>query len=525
MRNIFRYKYTGTVLAASLMISASFTSCKKYTELTPKDVLSIPSAFADSANIETTLNGVYNAAAVGSYNDGAGRGYPFGGAAIQQSDMRGEDMLNLATFYEITYKSTITTTTANNVHMWLNLYALVNQANVFIEGAKKAEKAGLISSGKELQMEAEARFLRALAHHELLLNFCRPYADGNGSKPGIPYRDVAIDDPSKIEEALKVGRGTVAEAYTKVLADLDFVEQNGAGTNVNKANKGAAIALKTRIKLHMADYAGVIAEATKLGTDKAVPTSPLNGYVLAAAPSDPFLTASKESIFSIANSTLANGGTNGALAPMYGPADLGGRGLVALSPNLFNQAWWVADDIRRTTLTYKSTDGKTYSYKFRDYVNKADNSPIIRYAEVVLNAAEAYARTGNDAQAFILLNNVRNRALPATSTNRFTTAPADLVLAILQERRIEFQGEGRRWADIHRLAFDTKYGFKGVPAKIDPASGFTGTAADYKAASGQLLPTNVAAVPYDDYRYLWPFPATEVAANPTLKAQQNPGYE
>lgn len=34
------------------------------------------------------------------------------------------------------------------------------------------------------------------------------------------------------------------------------------------------------------------------------------------------------------------------------------------------------------------------------------------------------------------------------------------------ERRIEFQGEGKRWLDIHRLAADDLVPSAGIPAKI-----------------------------------------------------------
>jgi len=38
-----------------------------------------------------------------------------------------------------------------------------------------------------------------------------------------------------------------------------------------------------------------------------------------------------------------------------------------------------------------------------------------------------------------------------------------------------------------------------------------------------VTPTK-GAIAYTDFRFLWPIPATEVAANPTLAAQQNAGY-
>ncbi|MFD2967011.1 RagB/SusD family nutrient uptake outer membrane protein [Sphingobacterium bambusae] len=33
------------------------------------------------------------------------------------------------------------------------------------------------------------------------------------------------------------------------------------------------------------------------------------------------------------------------------------------------------------------------------------------------------------------------------------------------------------------------------------------------------------AVPYANYLFLWPIPQTEIDANPTLRAEQNDGYQ
>jgi hypothetical protein len=35
---------------------------------------------------------------------------------------------------------------------------------------------------------------------------------------------------------------------------------------------------------------------------------------------------------------------------------------------------------------------------------------------------------------------------------------------------------------------------------------------------------NVGSIPYNDPRLVYPIPAREIAANPALKDQQNPGY-
>jgi hypothetical protein len=112
--------------------------------------------------------------------------------------------------------------------------------------------------------------------------------------------------------------------------------------------------------------------------------------------------------------------------------------------------------------------------------------PVIRWAEVLLNLAEAKARTTNtvDPQSVALLSAVRNRS---DATTTFTVASFssvnDLINAILLERRIEFLGEGLRNNDIMRL-------LQTFPAKgAAPARG-----------------------PNDD-GYIWPVSATERSLN------------
>jgi len=513
------------IVALSVLGLLLFTaSCKKFTEIKPLDGLVEEIAFDTKSNIELVMNGVYQQAAIGKYNGEGGRGYPFGGASIIQAEMRGEDMVNLQQFYQITYQATQSTSSANNVNHYENLYFLINQANIFIAGVKTAVEKGVLTDAEEKSYEGEARFLRALAHHELVLNFAKPYADGQGNKPGVPYRTTAIRSTTDFDDASKVGRGLVSEDYTKILEDLDFAEANlsATSTNYSRATKGAAIALKSRVHLHMGDYSAVIADGAKLGTDASGPTftSPIGNYKLTDSPDGPFVNyrSNSESMFSIANSAASNGDVNGALASMLLPSDLNGRSLVSTSPNLYNASFWVTGDLRKSLLQVKgSNDGVYYNNKYRDAITKADWAPIIRYAEVLLNVAEAEARSGSAAHAFVLLNAVRNRSVPVAS--RFTSAPADLVLAILNERRVEFAGEGRRWPDLHRLALDATYGQGGIPAKLN-AGQVTGEVFNETT----IINPARAAIAYTDYRFLWPFPLSEVNSNPLIKASQNPGY-
>jgi hypothetical protein len=487
---------------------------------------------------------VYDAAQTGGPTLG-GRGYPFGAAYIQQGDNRGEDMVNLQAFYQITYQGTYTPFSANNVAMWDNNYALINKANIAIEGFKKAAASGVLTAAVATQFEAECRFLRALGHHELLIHFARPFLDGNGAALGVPYRDYAVTGGESLERLQKEARPTVAAAYAKLLEDINFAEANLPVTNsggaVIRAQKSAAIALKQRVLLHMGQWANAVAAGNALiptTVNPATPTSArslVGNHALTATPNGSFgftggNSISTENIFSVKNDPLDNGSVNGAPAAMYGSTDLLGRGLVCVSPIIWNNAGWLADDLRRTTL-YRNGGtaiGRAImTTKYTDYSGRGDNTPIIRWAEVLLNQAEAEARvaTGVSQRAIDLLNMVRNRSLPSTA-NQYTassfTSRTELVRAILLERRIEFLAEGRRWPDIHRTAQDpiTELRASGIPAKVTNG-GVTGTTlAQY--GIGVAVTLGQPAIPYSDFRFIWPIPAIEVTTNPVIV--QNPGY-
>ena len=515
-----------TLMVGTMMVLLS--ACQ-VTDLEPLAFFSETTAFSTSDRAELAAIGMYNAAQSGTYAGGQVRGYPFGAANVQQGEMRGEDMVNQALFYAITNEATYTPFSANNVWMWNTLFTLINQANIVIEGSRAALDEGLLTSEVALAYEGEGRFMRALAYHELLIHFARPYLENNGTSPGVPIRDFAINSASKVELAIAQGRNSVAEVYDFILTDLDFCETNlpatrsGIGKSV-RATQGAAIALKTRVKLHTGDWAGVIAEGNKIISAAAPFTSPIGGYALEASVTAPFSNLSAEAVFYVDNATTDNPGVNGALPTMLGNPNQGGRGLVLVSPEFYNRTEWLESDLRRTML---SDNGRSFfTDKYTDKVGRSDSNPILRYAEVLLNVAEAQARSNASPseRALELLNAVRNRAVPDAADHYtladFATAN-DLIAAILIERRIELFAEGKRWSDIHRLANDANFTTGGIPAKIRFADfAFT----DYDLATRPTVNKSVAAIPYSDYRFLWPIPADELAQNPTLAEQQNPGY-
>ncbi|WP_419212533.1 RagB/SusD family nutrient uptake outer membrane protein [Maribacter sp. X9] len=522
MKKIFKFLILS--LCGVYMISCSDDTIL---DLSPVDNISLDDAFSTPSLIESSVNGMYNAAAIGQYNStnpNGGRGYVWGAAFVEQGDNRGEDVVNMATFYQLTYTATYDPTTANNVYYWIDGYRLINRCNLIIEGVTTAVENGIITQAVANDYIGQAKFLRGITHFELLIHFARPYQHTSGaSHPGIPYREVGIDTQAEIDSEIEVGRSTVAEVYQKVLRDLDDAESLITNTDLVKASKNAAIAFKTRVYLHMRDWEQVIAEGNKI----------IGKYTLTSTPNGPFIDSygNTESIFSMLQAATQNPGVNAALASQYNR-----RQLVAISPIAWRNPYWLADDLRRednstavdvgTGMVF-TADGTKFTLKYKDVVNYTDASPVIRYAEVLLNMSEAYARMVSPdlTESLSLLNEVRNRSLADSATQAYVASdfgnPTDLVESIIAERRIEFLMEGRRWSDIHRLQGDDLVPVNGIPQKVSNGGAEESL---YVLGTPYDGPYGVPAVPYDDYKFVWPIPQVEVNANPTLAAEQNPGW-
>ena len=141
-----------------------------------------------------------------------------------------------------------------------------------------------------------------------------------------------------------------------------------------------------------------------------------------------------------------------------------------------------------------------------EFRNSDTNYPAMRYAEVLLIAAEALAETsGATEEAVGYVNQIRERARNWPGEN--STFPEDVsegigtpefIELILEERRLELAFEFKRWYDIKRRRLGEEV-FKG-PDSLEPHPNFD---------------------PNRDY--LMPLPQVELNVNPNLRPQ-NPGY-
>ncbi|MGI6573873.1 MAG: RagB/SusD family nutrient uptake outer membrane protein [Fermentimonas sp.] len=132
----------------------------------------------------------------------------------------------------------------------------------------------------------------------------------------------------------------------------------------------------------------------------------------------------------------------------------------------------------------------------------------IRYAEVLLNQAEALNEGGKSSQALIPLNKVRQRAqLPnVTETNQAT-----LRNIIREERKIELAFEGQRYWDLRRwrTALDVLGGKRMHGMKI--------TKNNDGSFNYEIVDCDGKDRFFEERYYNFPIPASEIQNNPECK--------
>jgi hypothetical protein len=493
MKNITQTFKSKVVLLLALAAMLIPNACQKdLLDPVPKNLLGESQNFATPDRFEKVLNGVYDNLKSGAF---------YGGRFIVYGDIRAEEFLNETT-NGVTgfgvWNHTVTESSVNDVtNLWNAVYATINSANIYIAGAD-ANRAVLNNDALVNQYIAEARFIRALCYHSLLRNYCRPYADGNGSQLGVPLRLNPETGPTNNDLA----RSTVAEVYNQILDDLNAAESNLAATNtpalnnVVRAHKNTAIALKVRVLMSMQRYSDALNEANKLVPAAAPFVAPSGvAHALQANIKNVFTApyTTTESIFSMPFTPNDLPGVQNGLGSYYnyGPRGIGDYSL--------NKAGIIGDslnfpvtDARRQFVVINPANSKPYLDKFPLGPQHTDYAPILRYAEVLLNAAECEVRVnGLNQRAVDLLNAVRGRsdASVVFDIADFATGD-DLISAILLERRIELLGEGFRALDCMRL-------LQPIPGKANVAT---------------ILPT------VSDY--IWPIPSGELATNKLC--EQNP---
>jgi len=114
-------------------------------------------------------------------------------------------------------------------------------------------------------------------------------------------------------------------------------------------------------------------------------------------------------------------------------------------------------------MSYRKIFNKKFSYQ--DGNAMLCSYPMIRWGEVLLNRAEAYAKLNNTEAALSDVNAIRTRAGLSgdelmTTANMGPRGYSDLLDVVLDERRLELAYEAFRWKDLYRnnKPMDRRYG-------------------------------------------------------------------
>lgn len=395
--------------------------------------------FSDPKKIAAAATGLYDAMQNAEF---------LGGRAQIYVDVRGLDVNPPSYFGNMsTFQPTSSDVTTEDA--WQGAYRTVYECNLFLQGIEGAKASKIITDAEYSKYAGEAKFVRSVVYF-YVLNFWGQMYVKESENLGVPLVLQAFDGGTAFTEATKIRRSSIEDCYKQIIDDLSFAESNLPETRDDvyggraTATSYAATAMLSRVYLYRNDNANAITYANKL----------IGKYTLASSTvsnlTDP--SNSPEVIFFVAMNQSDNPNTNNALGQHYGKdarADItvSAEYVALLSEN---------DSRKADVLSQKN--GNWYCNKYRN--GSKDWAPVVRYAEVLLNKAEALVKSSNsvDKGAIDLLNEVHQRsdASKTYTAADFSSASA-LLDEILKERRRELAFEGHGSFDLFRNG-------KGIPA-------------------------------------------------------------
>lgn len=495
------FKYIG-LAALGLTITMSTTSCKK-DFLNPEPQSSLVgeggAAINTLAKAEAILTGTYDAL---SDSDGMGL------YGLIVPDVLGEDIVvnssnNYNRFVD-TYNYTLIPTSNDNYELWEKGYKVISNANYVLAAKDAVEIATPQDEAQRDRIMDEARTLRAFMHYQLVRLFGESYT----SKPG--GLGIPIVKAHSVTGEETPARNTVAEVYEFVRTELEAVLADGslsASNNNGRLSEKAVHGILANLYMDMtskkgapnAEYLQKVLDHTDpalyAGSALATGTKYLEGM---SAPNSETIWFIKY-ISSDYNYYMT-------LQSFYDNKRQGYSSMRLDRHFLETVIDTLSTDIRKdfvNRVSFANEDGSVgsrYDLSGNGYflskfprmegtVGLADVI-LLRYSEIILLRAEAYARQGDVNNAKMELDKIRTRAGVAAST----AADADAALEeILLERRKELFGEGKRYFDLKRT----------------------------EGTLQRNAPSNWSSIDHvSNYKFALPIPNAEIEANPNMV--QNP---
>jgi hypothetical protein len=454
------------------------TSCTKLVQIDPPvNSITTSETFADSADAESALSGIY------SYMSYTSLGFGDGLLTICASSSADELLPFIATgdFLNLS-NNTVLAGNGYTAILWQQAYQYLYQANAIIAGLQSSAS---ITQSAKLRFMGEAKWFRAFIDFYLVNLY--------GNIPLITTIDYKISAVAHQTPSTDVYQAIIAD-LTDAQNMLPSDYSAGGGERI-RVNKWAATALLARVYLYTRDYTDAEIQAGTIINNTGM-------YSLDNNLNDVFLINSSEAILQWQNNSTVNVSTYNATSEGYllVPIDSTTNPIFYLTPELLN-AFETGDMRKAAWVDSSSYNGVTYYYPYKYKLGQAQaeaNAPvteyytILRLAEQYLIRAEARAQENKLPDAINDLNVIRNRANLSNLSSSLTQT--QVVNAVAQERRVELFAEwGHRWLDLKRTG-QVGAVFSGIP---------------YKSA-------------YQSFQQLYPIPLSEITDDPNLK--ENPGY-
>ena len=452
-------KMKNKLLFIACLAALSYSGCKL--EDNPTNAVTTASLATTSDGLLNAVNGAYALFKDHeSYEGTTDLNNMYLRQYFQLSDFASDDVvcgqITTDPFY-LSFTLNHSPTQENTGFFWYISYKIISDANTVIEAGEKISNPDAATQ----QLIGECYFLRAFCHFNLCRLFAEPYSV-NSSAPGIILR-------TSNEMPTSVARSSVKDVYTQVIADaLKGASLMNSSRGVQYATKEAAWALLSRVYLYQEDNQNAVTYSNMV----------VNSGKFTEATSDQFktmfanATASPETIFCIAFTTLDDYGKAGSIASQYYTNGNSGWGEEYESQplrDLYSQnsadvrTSYIDDDVDSTgTQQYKNGIPIYYVTKFSGQGGSPTlSSPIMfRLSEMYLNRAEAEAKLGQTSAALNDVDLIRkNRGLTGSLYNGVTPTGMTALQVVLQERRLELAFEGHRMYDVYRnkLSLDRTY--------------------------------------------------------------------
>lgn len=467
-----------TILGLAIISAGLFTSCDDF--LTEEPILkqSNELTFAEFDNLDKAGAALLAMTQSDSWYDGS---------FLMQSEMRCGNAKNPTSMpgsgryrneTQWNFNESVTSP------LWAYAYYTISRANNVINNLEGKNVNG-VTEQQVNDLKAEALFVRALCHFDLVITYCQPY--NAADTLGVPV--VLVTENGK---PARSGKKTV---YNQVVKDLTEAEslmsdnytRSGATDKAAVVSKPAIQALLSRVYLYMeewqkaADYATKVINCGKYNL--ATGEDYVSMYSAATAP------AGGEIILEVYGSNKNEYWDNSGWTHLSYLTSLDGSGDICATSDLYNL--FEDGDIRQQLYKQNENDWFCVKYVGKEGANpRQTNVPIIRLSEMYLNRAEAIINGAS-------VSGVTAEAdLKTLASKRNATASAATRTGVFTDRRKELAFEGHIAYDYART--------------------------NTSLVRNDFDEVNNKDVAFPSYMWAMPIPKRELDANENMV--QNPGY-